>query len=71
MWVGGFLVCFSIFEEEEKKRGKIEHNSYKGRNEMVTSADVQATRRVLCFKVLKIITKLNLSMTGFVRATEE
>ena len=29
VWVGGFLVCFSIFEEEEKKRGKIEHDSYK------------------------------------------
>ena len=43
----------------------------KERNEMVTSADVQTTRRVLCFEVLKIITKLNLSMKGFVRATEE
>ena len=43
----------------------------KQRNELLTSADVQASRRVLCFKVLKIITKLNLSMTGFVRATEE
>ena len=43
----------------------------KERNDMVASADVQATGRVLRFKVLKIITKLNLSMTGFVRATEE
>ena len=43
----------------------------KERNDMVTSADVQASRRVLCFKVLNIITKLNLSMTGFVRAAEE
>ena len=43
----------------------------KQRNDMLTSADVQASRRVLCFKVLKIMTKLNLSMTGFVRATEE
>ena len=27
--VGGFLVSFSFFEKEEKKRGKIEHDSYK------------------------------------------
>ena len=29
MCVGGFLVCFSFIEKEEKKRGKIEHDSYK------------------------------------------